>query len=208
MVPGLDKTFQQNKKMKLFNFLKSKTKLKPEIVEPDFVSHNVKISAASNEKFLYTSTTTLSTVLDFIKHNSKELGIYLTGSASEIDIAKFEENITILPDDFKLLYKLSNGFETDEDLFRLIPLDEIISRGKDSYLISNASFHFTEYMIYCDMWTVDINTENSNSYRIYNKTNDVVFLTNSLAEFLAIFINKGIYDGLYQWREDIIKQTR
>ena len=193
--------------MKLFNIFKAKTKSKPEIIESNFVSHNAQISPTSGDKFLYTSTTTLSTVLDFIKDNSKELGIYLTDGASEIDIAKFEKNITFLPDDFKSLYKFSNGFETDEDLFRLIPLDEIISKEKDSYLISRTSFHFTEYLIYCDMWTVDVNNENSNSYRIYNKANDTVFLTNSLPEFLATFINRGIYDGLYQWREDIKKQT-
>ena len=193
--------------MKLFNFLKSKTKPNLEIIQPNFVSPNEPTSTTSNEKFIYTSTTTLSIVLDFIKNNSKELGIYLTNGASEIDIAQFEKNITILPEDFKSLYKLSNGFETDEDIFRLIPLDEIISREKDSYLISNTSFHFTEYMIYSDMWTVDIDTENRNSYRIYNKADDTVFLTNSLAEFLITFINKGIYDGLYQWREDIKKQT-
>ena len=56
-------------------------------------------------------------------------------------------------------------------------------------------------MIYSDMWSVDISKENTNNYRIYNKTDTVVYLTSSLAEFLCVFINEGIYDGLYGWRE-------
>lgn len=142
-------------------------------------------------------------MLDFINDNSTLIGIYLNGGASDAEINHFEQNKFVLPDDFKLLYKFTNGFETDEDIFRLIPLDEIIDNKKDDYLISDYSFHFTEYMIYSDMWTADIDVKIKNSYRIYNKADDVVFLTNSIAEFLITFINKGIYDGLYQWREDI-----
>jgi hypothetical protein len=57
------------------------------------------------------------------------------------------------------------------------------------------------------MWTIDINSNNKNEYRIYNKTDNIVFLTNSISEYLSVFINKGIYDGLYEWREEIKKRT-
>lgn len=194
--------------MKFFNFLKSKTKINSKETKTNSTLYREQGLSKTNEKFLYYPTTTLSDVLDFVRNNSNELGIYLNNGASDIEIDNFEQNRMALPDDFKLLYKLANGFETDEDIFRLIPLDEILTREKDDdYLISDNSFHFTEYMIYCDMWTVEIDPQNKNDYKIYNKADDVVFLTNSIAEFLATFIDKGIYDGLYQWREDIKSKT-
>ena len=139
--------------------------------------------------------------MTFIKDNTSFVGIELNKPATEDEIEFFESNKIQLPQDFKTMYKFSNGFETDEDLFRLIPLNEIINNGKDSYCISETSFHFTEYMIYCDMWTVEINPKNVDDYRIYNKADNVVYLTNSITEFLCVFINKGIYGGLYEWRE-------
>jgi len=173
-------------------------------IETNLVSHKQENSTISQDKLPYSSQTTLASVLHFISDNSKLLGIHLNGGASDTEIDHFELNKFVLPDDFKLLYKFTNGFETDQDIFRLIPLDEIFHNKKDDYyLISDYSFHFTEYMIYSDMWTADIDVTSKNSYRIYNKSDDIVFLTNSIAEFLVIFINKGIYDGLYQWRADI-----
>ena len=56
-------------------------------------------------------------------------------------------------------------------------------------------------MIYSDRWTVEINPNDVDNYKIYNKADHIVYLTNSLAEFLCVFINKGIYEGLYEWRE-------
>ncbi|UAY53043.1 SMI1/KNR4 family protein [Ferruginibacter albus] len=157
------------------------------------------------EKIAYQSDTLLTDVLRYIKSNSLNIGVHLNKPATDIEIETFEDIKMALPDDFKLLYKFSNGFETEHDLFRLIPLEEIIeSKLNKNYLANDNSFHFTEYMIYSDMWSVDISKENINDYCIYNKAEDVVYLTNSLAEFLCVFINKGIYDGLYEWRE--IKQ--
>lgn len=40
-----------------------------------------------------------------------------------------------LPDDFKALYRFSDGFETDEDIFNMIPLTEIRNnKDRDSPL--------------------------------------------------------------------------
>jgi sRNA-binding regulator protein Hfq len=199
----LTTTFYDKNNMKLLDFFKSWTKPNSKKNVANSMIHTKKEWDMSSQKITYNSTTTLSDVLNFIRDNSNQLGIYLINGASDNEIEHFEKYKMVLPDDFVKLYKFSNGFETDEDIFRLIPLDEILNNEKDDYLISNNSFHFTEYMIYCDMWTVDINPKNRNDYRIYNKVDDIVFLTTSIAEFLIIFINKGLYEGLYQWREDI-----
>jgi len=162
---------------------------------------NYESSEYSKDKIAFNSTTKLFDVLYFIKDNSTLVGIELNKPATENEIDFFENNKIKLPQDFKNLYKFINGFETVEDLFRLIPLNEITDNGIDNYCISDTSFHFTEYVIYCDMWTVEINPNDIESYKIYNKADNVVYLTNSLAEFLCVFINKGIYKGLYEWRE-------
>ena len=187
--------------MKFFDFLRAKTKKTEVQVDVNRITDNVEEANNSKEKITYNSSTTLIEVLNFIRDNSSYVGIELNKPATDIEIENFRNSKTELPEDFKLLYKFCNGFETDEDLFRLIPLDEIIENEDDSYLISDKSFHFTEYMIYSNMWSVDINVDNINSYRIYNKEEEVVFLTTSLTEFLCVFINKGLYDGLYRWGE-------
>ena len=188
--------------MKFFNFFKKKTHKTVTQFDMSPIESNPDKFDIIEEKIVYSSGTTLLDVLNYIKDNSFKIGIQLNKPATNVEIETFENRKVKLSDDFKVLYKFSNGFETDHDLFRLIPLDEVIENGLDkSYLISNNSFHFTEYMIYSDMWSVDISDINVNEYKIYNKTDNVVYLTNSLAEFLCVFINKGIYDGLYEWRE-------
>jgi len=188
--------------MKLFNFFRKKAHKAILQSDPDPIENYSDNSEETKGKILYNADTSLLEVLNYIKDYSSQIGIQLNSPATDIEISAFENQKIELPEDFKLLYKLSNGFETDQDLFRLIPLNEIIENGLDkSYLVSDSSFHFTEYMIYSDMWSVDISKENVNDYRIYNKADTVIYLTNSLAEFLCVFINKGIYDGLYEWRE-------
>lgn len=185
--------------MKFFNFFKKKSH---KTVDTNSIENNNKVFDLPEEKIAYNLGTTLLDVLKYIKDNSFKIGIQLNKPATSVEIEVFENRKGKLPDDFKNLYMFSNGFETDHDLFRLIPLEEVLENGLDkNYLISDKSFHFTEYMIYSDMWSVDINNDNSNDYKIYNKTDDVVYLTDSLAEFLCVFINKGIYEGLYEWRE-------
>jgi hypothetical protein len=190
--------------MNFFNIFRKK----PHIVATHFDTNRIDdISETfenSKEKILYNSETSLREVLKYINNNASKIGFQLNRPATDIEIKTFENQKVELPEDFKLLYRFSNGFETDFDLFRLIPLDEIIGNRFDKrYLLNETSFHFTEYMIYSDMWSVDINKNNKNNYKIYNRTDNIVYLTNSLAEFLCVFINKGIYDGLYEWRERI-----
>lgn len=139
-------------------------------------------------------------ILSTIDNNKVELGITLYDKATDEEIANFEESKMNLPDDFKTFYKFCNGFYSEEDMFRIIPLSEILSNGRDSYLENENSFHFAEYMIYCDMWTISVDPNNKEKYSIYNKTEDVVTLTSSFAEFLDKFLTGGVFEGLYDWR--------
>ncbi|GGF01697.1 hypothetical protein GCM10011518_08930 [Flavobacterium limi] len=188
--------------MKLFNFFKIKSNKTDVQVEIKRSTENHGKVNNPEVKIDYNSSTTLIEVLNFIKDHSLELGIQLNKPATDTDIENLKNIKIELSEDFKVLYKFCNGFETNEDIFRLIPLDEIIENGKDNYLISDHSFHFTEYLIYCDMWSVDINPKNIEEYKLYNKADEVVVLTNSITEFLCVFINKGLYDGLYEWGEE------
>lgn len=149
---------------------------------------------------LYTAATTIDDVLCFIYKHQSALGITLYQEASEEVLLAFEKSKIRLPDDVKYFYGFCNGFESGEDMFRIIPLEEIMSAEPDQYLMNDTCFHFAEYLIYCDMWTVNINTVNNNDYEIYNEADSRVVLTNSFSEFLTVFLNGGVFDGLYDCR--------
>jgi hypothetical protein len=148
-------------------------------------------------------------IISKIIADHEALGITLYHEASDAQIEAFEKEMkVILPEDVKTFYKFCNGFESDEDMFRIIPLEEIIQNAKapDSYLVRLWDFHFAEYMIFCDMWTLSIEYH-GNSYAIYNKTDNVIVLTNSFAEFLQRFLIGGVFDGLYHWRKELEQLT-
>jgi hypothetical protein len=149
---------------------------------------------------------TITDIIERIKTEQKALGITLFAPASPAEIRGFENIMGVkLPEDLVKFYNFSNGFESEEDLFRIIPLDEIIDNLKDgdTYTVWPNDFHIAEYMIYSDMWTININAANSEDYKIYNKAKNVITLTNSFPEFLDIFLNDGVFEGLYNWREKI-----
>jgi hypothetical protein len=112
-------------------------------------------------------------------------------------------NIT-LPEDIKQFYRFSDGFEIAEDLFNLIPLNEIIESKSD---YKHQHLYIAEYMIYSDMWALEIDCKNYNDYWIYNinQYNDKIVLTNSLSDFLKRFLDAGVFgpNGLYKWGEAI-----
>jgi hypothetical protein len=108
----------------------------------------------------------------------------------------------MLPDDFKTLYRFSDGFETDEDIFNMIPLAEIRSNQEGD---KDSPLYVAEYMIYSDMWWLEINPDNCNDYKIMVESNgNQLVLTNSLAEFIDRFLKGGVFDpgGLYEWHEE------
>jgi hypothetical protein len=126
--------------------------------------------------------------------------------ASDNLVGWFEKKMGVkLPDDFKLFYYFSDGMEGGEDMFRIIPLDEIVDNNEDRHRRQGAGeFWFAEYLIYCDAWTVSIDKNDHNKYVIYHTgPGDRVDLTNSLAEFLERYLDGGVYDGIYEWREEV-----
>jgi hypothetical protein len=146
---------------------------------------------------------TIQNILSTIERNKKLLGITLYEKASIADISSFEKRKGIdLPDDLRTFYSYCNGFESEEDLFRIIPLKEILENKQDNFMISQEDFHIAEYLIYCDMWTLAIDRENRNNYSIYRKAKDQPPLINSFSIFLERFLNSGV-GGLYKWEEDI-----
>jgi hypothetical protein len=148
----------------------------------------------------------ITDILARIKAEKEELGITLYAPASSTEISDFENIMGIkLPDDLVKLYSFSNGFESEEDMFRIIPLDEIIDNIEqpDTYAVEQNDFHFAEYLIYSDMWTININPVDRNDYHIYNKVENVITLTNSFTEFLETFLTGGVFNGLYTWRKKI-----
>jgi hypothetical protein len=152
-------------------------------------------------------TPLITDIITKIQRDKIDLGITLYDKASLSDISSFEQTMSLtLPDDIKTFYSFCNGFESAEDMFRIIPLNEIIeykSNGGDTYLVEKKDFYIAEYMIYCDMWTLSVSEQNNNEYYIYNKVDNVITLTHSFAEFLDVFLTDGVFNGLYNWREKI-----
>jgi len=79
---------------------------------------------------------TIEDCIQRIKTDKHELGITLFEPASPTEIADFENIMNIkFPADFVEFYSFANGFESDEDMFRIIPLEEIIDDQKNLILI-------------------------------------------------------------------------
>jgi hypothetical protein len=130
-----------------------------------------------------------------------ELTLHPAADETLIQVLEKEYNIN-LPEDFKYFYRFTDGFEMGEDIFNMIPLDEMIDNSKDDKCPSIA-----EYMIYSDMWHLEINADNPNLYEIYvlDYDSEKIVLTNSLAEFIARFLKGGVFEkkGLYAWKDEI-----
>lgn len=143
--------------------------------------------------------------IELLKAYNGPLGLTLHKSASEELISRVESiyNIT-LPSDFKTLYRFTDGFETVEDIFNMIPLAEIIdskARNNDEPL------YIAEYMIYSDMWQLETDPKNPDGYSIsvIDYYGNKIVLTNSLGEFISRFLKGGVFEigGLYAWADEI-----
>jgi len=129
--------------------------------------------------------------------------IKLYPAATQSLLESFEDKAKlVLPLDFKALYSFSNGFESAEDLFRIIPLDELMDDWHSENRVGK-QFYFAEYLIYSDLWGVRLGEEGKDDYSIYYPDSEQrkLFMTSSLAEFLGCFLDAGIYgeNGLYDW---------
>lgn len=143
-------------------------------------------------------------LLAVLKATLPQTDITLYPGANEQLIQQFEKEMKlVLPADFKTFYTFCNGFESAEDMFRIIPLEEIIERKAGYYF---HQFTFAEYMIYGDLWEVEINNKTRN-YHIFNMdtNSQKVMLTDSLAVFIYRFMQGGVYEknGLISWPNEI-----
>jgi hypothetical protein len=142
---------------------------------------------------------TIREIVSAIELKHKEDGIVVNKPASTNQIKSFENKIGFdLPKDFKEFYLICNGFSCTEDIFNMMPLEEI-TRHKDDY--GSDWFHFAEYMIYSDMWS--LRKKVAGTYEIFNKSTTEVVLSNSLLEFLERFLQGGIFEkgGFYEWHD-------
>jgi hypothetical protein len=142
--------------------------------------------------------------IEQLRTYESELGLTLHEGADEFRFILLENayNIT-LPDDFKVLYRFTDGFETVEDMFNMIPLDEIID-NKNRH--NGDPLYIAEYMIYSDMWQLEINQDDQNDYKIIVESNyNKLVLTHSLAEFIGRFLKGGVFGpgGLQDWQEEV-----
>jgi cell wall assembly regulator SMI1 len=128
----------------------------------------------------------------------------LHDGADEALISELEKMFdTTFPDDFKTFYRFTDGFETDEDIFNMVPLADMREQ-RHKY---DSPLNIAEYMIYSDMWALKINPYNCNDYQIIHQDEygDDFVVTNSLGEFISRFLKGGVFgnDGLYDWHDEV-----
>jgi hypothetical protein len=144
-------------------------------------------------------------IIKYLKGHLHKTGITLYNPATALDISFFESTNNIqLPDDIKQFYRFANGFESEKDTFRIVPLDEMTDKRDEQCL------YIAEWLIYCDAWRLEINESNPNDYSIsaeggYERK---TILTHSFAEFLRYFLKGGLFgeEGLYFWEDEIAKK--
>ncbi|MEH3112632.1 SMI1/KNR4 family protein [Pedobacter terrae] len=141
----------------------------------------------------------------FAKHKDRmnALGVKLNPPSTNEDICKLEIAVGhVLPEDIKSFYSYCNGFDTEDWIFNVLSIEQILYYKSELKL---SEFYFAEYMIYTDNWRIKI--ENSDTYFITNgnhKENQQLVLTNSIFEFLKVYFNSdGVLseNGLYKWFE-------
>ncbi len=144
---------------------------------------------------------TLNELISAIKIKHSESGITINPPATVADIHNFENSIGFeLPSDFKEFYSICNGFECSEDIFKMITLEDALlneqGHGADWY-------HFAEYMIYSDTWSLRIKQDGQ--YKIFNEGETEIILSSSLHEFLERYLKGNVFakGGLYEWHEEL-----
>ncbi len=143
--------------------------------------------------------TTVTDMLDLLRHEHNRLGITLNPPATEAELLAFEQRKGVqLPADVRAFYQCCNGFEVNSELFRFVPLAENLKDGWNHLLMSSHDFFVAEYMIYADAWALAIDAAAPAGYIIYNALEDLT-LTTSFAEFLEVSIHHGVLgnNGLY-----------
>ena len=126
------------------------------------------------------------------KDKVKKLGITLNNPATLEELEKLELKLNRkLPSDLINFYKFCNGFETDDYLFRVIPIQEIIDYKSE---LNDNIFHFAEYLIYSDQWLIQLN--DLEQYEIINdnhKSQKNMVQANSIVKFLETYLDGGLF---------------
>jgi hypothetical protein len=133
------------------------------------------------------------------KHHSYGIDVNSPATAEMLKI--FEQQTGFpLPADFVAFYTICNGFGCTEDIFNIIPLQEIRNHSSD---YGPNWFTFSEYMIYSDSWR--LRYLNNGRYEIFNGSYPDKPMTHSLEQFLEHFLAGGVFDksGLYDWQEEL-----
>lgn len=133
------------------------------------------------------------------KHRLSGIDIYPPASKEGIKYLENKINMK-LPEEWVLFYSICNGFTCTEDIFNMKTIEWITEYPDD---FGNGWFHFCDYMINSDMWTMRKNS--NNLFEIINKGEEEIILTTSLNAFLERFLEGGVFDpgGLYAWHEQI-----
>ena len=150
----------------------------------------------------------ITNIINYLKTNLHLTDITLGEGASEELIAKVEATYSIiLPEDIKEFYRFTNGFESAEDIFRIIPLEEMIENETKS---KDAPLEIAEYLIYIDGWYLQIDPTDSSNYEIFTTNPEDIVLTNSFAEFLQKFLDGGVFEkgGLYDWASELTNNVK
>jgi cell wall assembly regulator SMI1 len=140
----------------------------------------------------------IADIVNYLKEHLDQTDITLNKGASDELIKQFEEVFDVtMPNDIRSFYKFTNGFISAEDNFAIIPLEEIID---NKVMRSISQLYIAEYMVYCDMWELQINRSTGQYSINYN-----IALTNSFAAFIQRFLVGGVFEekGLYDWHNEI-----
>lgn len=144
---------------------------------------------------------TMREVIAAIYQKHKDYGITLNPPATELEIRDFEKKLGFsLPADFKEFYSICNGLECTEDIFKMVSLQDALLHDQD---YGKNWFHFADYMIYCDMWS--LRRRDDGGYEIINRGETELVLTSSLLEFLERFLQGNVFEkgGLYEWHDEL-----
>lgn len=143
----------------------------------------------------------IKNLVDLIRDKHRDNGININPPATVYDIARFEKKIGFsLPTEFTNFYLICNGFDCNEDIFNMLPLQDILKYPQDH---GDNWFYFSEYMIYSDAWGLRYTC--SGGYEIFNGNFPDKIMTSSLTYFLQKFLKGNVFEtgGLYHWQEEL-----
>jgi hypothetical protein len=150
--------------------------------------------------------TSTELIIRRLRHEGQKFGIILNPPVSTNELYDLKEKLGVdLPADILDFYKVCNGFESEDHLFRMIPIREIIGNKGE---FENLTFDFAEYLIYSDTWSIRFADE-GRFYDIINSnhgTENAVVLCNSLPLFLDKYLTgTGVFgeQSLYNWADEI-----